>query len=224
MKKMFLYINIALMAFVMILDVIYMFVGGLLLKAITSLVFVAIGGVNLVFAIREKKGLKFPILLTIALFVAMLGDVIINIDFMIGAIIFAAGHVIYFVAYINLNKFETSNLVYTAAIAVPSMLIVLFAPGLDYGGVVMKIVCCLYALIISFMVGKALSNFLKEKSITNLFILIGSCLFFISDLMLLLDVFGKIPGTIYVCLATYYSGQALIAFGGYLYVMYNKKQ
>ena len=224
MKKTFLYINFALMALLLVFDLIYMFVGGLALKTITSCVFVAMGVVNLIFAIKEGKPFKFLIILASALFVAMLGDVIINIHFMAGAIIFAIGHVIYFVSYMQLNKFELSNLVYIVAIAVPSMLIVLFAPGLDYGGSVMKIVCCIYALIISFMVGKSLANFLKEKTITNLFILIGSCLFFVSDLMLLLDVFGSIPATGYLCLATYYPGQALIAFGGYMYVISNKKQ
>ena len=224
MKRNIFITNMALAGLIIILDLLYMFLGGLWLKSITSFVFVACGGVNLWFAYKNKLDLKFPIILTVALFVAMLGDIVINIEFMAGAIIFAVGHIFYFVAYCTLYKVSPSDLVYAFAIAIPSMLIVLFAPGLDYGGTMMKVVCCVYALIISCMVGKALANMLKEKSLTNIIILVGSVLFFISDLMLLLDVFGNIAGTGFACLATYYPGQIVIAFGSYLWASNSGKK
>ncbi len=224
MKRNIFITNMVLAGLIIILDLLYMFLGGLWLKSLTSLVFVACGGVNLWFAYKNKLDLKFPVILTVALFVAMLGDIVINIEFMTGAIIFAVGHIFYFVAYCTLHKFSPYDLVYAFAIAIPSMLIVLFAPGLDYGGTMMKVVCCVYALIISFMVGKSLANMLKEKSLTHIIILVGSVLFFISDLMLLLDVFGNVAGAVILCLATYYPGQIIIAFGGYLWALKGNKK
>ena len=86
----------------------------------------------------------------------------------------------------------------------------------------MKGVCCAYAFIISFMVGKAISNLLKEKNSTNKIIVIGSILFFISDLMLMLNKFGNIPGTSYLCLGTYYPGQFILAFSLFKYATINR--
>lgn len=217
-KKNVFIINICLVGLITALDIMYMLMGGLWLKSITSLVFVVAGVTNLLFAIKQKTELKFPIILCVALAVAMLGDVIINIEFMAGAIIFAIGHVFYFVAYCMLNKFALTDLIYVFALAVPSMLIVLFAPGLDYGGSIMKVICAVYALIISFMVGKAAANMVKDRSISKIVIFTGSLLFFISDLMLLLDVFGSITWAVYICLITYYIGQITIVFGMYLWV------
>ena len=103
---------------------------------------------------------------------------------MAGAIIFALGHVFYFFAYSQLVKFEWKDLIYGACILVPSVLVITLVPLFDFGGIVMQLVCIIYAVIISMMVGKAISNYIKVKSNINLFILVGSILFFISDLML----------------------------------------
>ena len=85
----------------------------------------------------------------------------------------------------------------------------------------MKGICCFYALIISFMVGKAISNILKENNFTNIIIMIGSILFFISDFMLLLNKFGNIIVTNYLCLGTYYPAQFLLAFSLFAYSIMN---
>ena len=222
-KKVFT-INISLMLAILVLDFMYMLFPSLMLKTVTSLVFVAAGVVNLLFAIAQKVDLKFPIILCVALFVAMLGDVIINIEFMSGAIIFAVGHIFYFVAYCMLKKFSWVDLVCIIGVAIPSLCVVLFTPGLNYGAVIMKVVCCAYAAIISCMVGKALGNMIKEKTLTNIIIFIGSALFFISDLMLLLNVFGNIKWAIVLCLLTYYVGQIIIAFGAYVWVFKSNKK
>ena len=90
--------------------------------------------------------------------------------------------------------------------------IILFIPFLDFESQLMLGVCCTYAVIISFMVGKAISNVWQEKNLLNKVIVVGSILFFISDFMLMLDVFGNISTASYLCLATYYPAQFLLAF------------
>ena len=62
------------------------------------------------------------------------------------------------------------------------------------------------------MVGKALSNFVASRNLQNLIILLGSVLFFISDLMLLLGKFANLPIIVDVlCLVTYYPAEILLA-------------
>ncbi len=224
MKKKFFIVNSILFGLILVLDILYILFGGLWLKTITSLTFVAAGGVNLWCCLKTGVDKKFPIMLVVALFVAMLGDIIINLHFMAGAIIFAIGHVFYFVAYSYLCGFKWTDFVYAAAIFVPSLIIILTLPILKFDDSIMKIIVCIYALIISCMVGKALNNLLTTKSLSNIIILIGSVLFFISDFMLLLDVFGGLEIAGFFCLITYYPGQFLIAFAPFILAYKNSEE
>ena len=149
----------------------------------------------------------------IGLFFAMLGDILLEIEFIIGAALFAIGHIFYFIAYNTLQTFKTKDFLIASCIFVPSILIILLVPIFDFGGTLMQIVCIIYALIISLMVGKAISNVLENKSILNILITIGSCLFFLSDFMLLFNVFADIHIIFGIlCLATYYPAEIFLAY------------
>ena len=151
--------------------------------------------------------------MTIGLFVTMLADIILNLEFMIGAIVFALGHICYIFAYIQIQKFTTKDLIAPICIFIPATLIITLVPLFNFGGIVMEIVCIIYALIISCMVGKSIANSIKEKTLSNIIITIGSILFFISDFMLLFSQFADVPRIFGVlCLATYYPAQAVLAF------------
>ena len=196
-------------------DVFYIINNSLLIKSLASMCFVALGVVNLVYAIKNKIiTKKFNILMMIGLFFAMLGDIVLDIKglFIYGALLFAVGHIFYFLSYCQLVPFKWKDLIFGACIFVPSTLFIVFAPFFDFGGIVMELVCVLYAVIISCMVGKAISNYIENKSLLHLLLLVGSCLFFFSDLMLLLNVFGAMPRVIEIlCLATYYPAECVLA-------------
>ena len=75
----------------------------------------------------------------------------------------------------------------------------------------------MYALIISLMVGKAISNFVKERTVLTATVLVGSILFFFSDLMLVFDWFmgiGRIAALL--CMSTYYPAECILAFSSWL--------
>jgi len=225
MKKSILILNILLAIGVIVSDIFYILEGGLWLKSITSALFVLIGIVNLIYAVYTKsKHLKFSVTMLIGLIFAMAGDIVLNIHFIGGAILFALGHIIFFVAYSFINKFRWLDLILGTCLFIPSLLVLTVIPIFDFGGILMQIVCIIYALIICLMVGKAISNFIKERNITSLIILIGSILFFFSDLMLVLDMFstaGAITGIL--CLATYYPAEILLAHSFFQINVKNKK-
>ena len=202
MKKSLMVANAILLTCILILDVFYMIYGGTVLKGTTSLLFVLTGVINLNYCRKNNTTLKFPIWMLILL----------NINFPLGAAVFGIGHIIYLVAYSMLEKFNRRDLMFAAVIAIISLLIITFTPFLDFGDPFMKAVCCTYAVVISLMLGKAISNVLKENNPLNKLIAIGSILFFISDFMLMLDVFGNISEAGYLCLGTYYPAQFLLAF------------
>ena len=87
----------------------------------------------------------------------------------------------------------------------------------------MQIVCLVYALIISLMVGKAVGNCIRTPSLLTVVILAGSILFFFSDLMLVFDWFadgGRISGLL--CMGTYYPAECLLAISGLISVTAKK--
>lgn len=206
--------NALLAIAIVICDVFYTIpkFNNLTLKSITSAMFVLMGIINFAFIFLNKgKDLRFPAIMLTGLVFAMLGDIILEVEFIVGAALFAIGHIFFFVAYCFQLKFKWIDLVYGAVIFTPSVLLITLAPFFDFGGVLMEVVCIVYAAIISCMVGKAISNLIREHSITNFAILCGSVLFFISDLMLLLSIFGGLPVVGMVCTATYYPAEILLA-------------
>ncbi|MBR2468404.1 MAG: lysoplasmalogenase [Clostridia bacterium] len=224
MKKLFTVLNILMVEAIVILVMLYSEFGGVELKAATSSMFVILSGINLVYACLNKTdNLKYYIFMVAAFVIAMAGDVVLYFDFMVGAIIFAIGHIFYFVAYSIRTKIKLTDFIYSAAVFVPSALLILLEKSFDFGGALMQVICLVYALIISLMLGKAIANTTREFSMSNIIILIGSALFFLSDLMLLLCYFGN-GGMLadIICLATYFPGQGLLAYS--LFHIENEKE
>lgn len=213
MKKFINIFNIIMFFAIMLSDVFYIIYGGIVLKGVTSGLFVLLGVVNLIYAIITKSDkLKFAIIITIGLVFAMLGDVVLEFNFIAGAALFAIGHIFFFVSYCVLSRFRWRDLLYGAVIFVPASLVMLFAPIFEFGEPIMQIVCIIYALIISLMVGKSIANFVLDRSILNLVIMIGSILFCFSDIMLLFSLFTNIDFVFgLLCIITYYPAEYLLA-------------
>ena len=223
MKKSIKIFNTIMLALILLADIIYILMGQgvipctsithLIAKSITSGLFVLTGIVNLIYAIRHKTGyIKFSVVLFIGLIFAMLGDILLEIEFIVGAGLFAVGHIFFFISYNCIFRFRARDIIYGLAIFLPSLIVILFVPVLDYGGDLMLIVCTIYAYIISLMLGKALSNVIALGTSLTMIVLVGSILFFISDLMLLFNVFGGVPLTGIFCLVTYYPAEFILAF------------
>ena len=197
----------------------YLDCGGLWRKGLTSFGFVLLGALNLAYLIAvRKKPLCFPVILGIGLVFAMLGDIVLNVNFIGGALLFAVGHIFYAVSYAQLRRIGKLDLVLSGVIFAAAGSFLFFAPIFDFGDPVMKGICIGYALIISCMVGKALANAVRESTVTNLLLAAGSFLFFFSDLMLVLYVFADAPHIIdTLCVATYYPAQCILAHAMFWY-------
>ena len=212
-------VNLAIALFIWILDGLYIRYGAFSVKIVTSLLFTVMGFVNLVYLVLTKHNdLKFPSVMVAGLTFAMLGDIILEIHFIVGAALFAVGHVLFFASYCFLRKPSLVDFLLGGVIMVFAVLFITLAPIFDFSDdILMEIVCIVYAAVISLMVGKAIGDFVKLKSWLTFAIALGSLLFFFSDLMLLLNVFSSVK--MYVgalCLATYYPAECLLAFSIYL--------
>ncbi|MBQ8762354.1 MAG: lysoplasmalogenase [Clostridia bacterium] len=183
------------------------------IKTFDSALFVLCGVFNIIMLYKIKGGLGLkPWFMLIGLIFAFIGDVLlIEPDlFLLGAIFFAIGHIFFLVYFYMLQKFNWLDIIISVVLFVTALLILLLYPSFNFGD--LKIVVIIYALIITFMLGKALSNFICKRNIPNLITFIGAFLFFFSDVMLVFYVFGNMPAIFdTLCLLTYYPAEFLLA-------------
>lgn len=183
------------------------------LKIICSSGFAVMGIINMIYAYKrvdERKALKF---MALGLIFAFLGDVAINPNFILGVLFFALGHVFFVVSYLVYKKLDKLDVILSICLGAFSIGFILLFPYIVFNIPVLKYVVLLYAVIISVMVAKSIGNALREKEVFTGMIAVGSVLFFISDMMLLLAWFSTIEGrwTSNVCMGTYYPGLCLLA-------------
>lgn len=183
------------------------------LKLVGSGLFVAIGIVNLIYAILMKRDIRLAIIFAISLTLAFLGDAAINWIFPLGAGLFALGHIGFVIAYFLDVKANLLDFIISGVIALSATLFILLAPFTDFGDPSEMIICLVYGIIISFMVGKAFANFIRKKQLGYGIIALASFLFFFSDLMLLIAWFTTLKGGFWdnLCMATYYPGLCFLA-------------
>lgn len=186
---------------------------GLESKIPASFCFLILGIVNTCHHLKHsRQNMRFVWPLLTGLFFGFLADIVLELYFIPGAALFALGHAFYIIAYCCLLRKEPKDCRICAMILVPVVAIVLFLQVLDFGSTFMQAAIVVYAVIISIMVGKSVSNYRRNPSNLTKCLLIGSVLFFFSDFMLLFAFFtdiGRIASIL--CLITYYPGQAILA-------------
>ena len=195
------------------------------LKCICSGSFALLGAVNLCDAVAGKRsGRRFYACMTAGLFLAFLGDVLIGYDFIVGAATFALGHVSFVIAYCFLQSFGKRDVMLSGILFLGCLIFLLFCPLLRFDVPVFRVVCIAYALIISTMLGKALGNFSRERTLVNGTIAAASALFFFSDLMLVFDWFiGLWSWTDHACMGTYYPALCFLALSMHLKINENNR-
>lgn len=191
----------------------YDMVGGLWLKGVTSSWFVLLGGLNL-WAARKQKGmhLRFFLLMEAGLICGMCADVLLGVAFFAGVGVFALGHILYFAAFCSLEKFYSGDLKIMAPLALISILLVTATPWISVEDpLLQKLIPC-YALIISMMLGKAIANLIRDPSRFRWLLAIGSMLFWFSDLILAIDMFGQSSRLTWIlCSYSYWPAQNILA-------------
>ena len=218
-QKILLAVNLLIVLAILVLNYFYQSNGfDFTLKCVCSGLFALLGVINLICALTTKAdNKKFYIGMSAGLILAFLGDYLIGYDFIIGAATFALGHVCFVVAYCFMQKMQKLDYIVSGVLFLGCLIFLLFCPLLTFEVPIFRIVCIVYALIISTMLGKAIGNFIREKNTVNGTIALASVLFFFSDLMLVFDWFiGLWSWTDHACMGPYYPALCLLAFAMYL--------
>lgn len=208
------YINYLFLALSLIGAICYDRFSGLPLKTLNASIFMSLGLINAVYAFKKRA--FNPMCMVLALAFCMAADVTLWFSFLFGAGLFAIGHVFYFICYCRCEKFLWSDLIPGVILFTPVCALMLLWKRFDYGGALMEGICIGYALIISLMFSKAVSNYRRKKCRAYALIALGSVMFVFSDFMLLLDLFANGPAiTDTLCVLTYFPGQSIQAHALY---------
>ena len=206
--------NILFAILIIIFDILYIVFQNqpYIFKTIASVLFVMCGIGNFIFIFRQQQRSNlFKYFMLSGLVFACLGDIFLIDFFIVGAILFAIGHIFFFIAYSMLYKINWRDILISLIIFGIALIVILVPTIFDFGN--MLVIVLVYAFIISFMLGKSISNiFEKDFKIENLIIFVGSLMFFLSDLMLLFNVFANVSRIFgIICLVFYYPAEFLLA-------------
>ena len=213
-QKVMLGINGLVIATILVLNYFYQSNGfDFTLKCTCSGLFALLGLINLGYALKTKQSKPaFYVAMAAGLIPAFLGDYLIGYDFIVGAGTFALGHVCFVVAYCFLQKMQWLDYAVSGALFLGCLIFLLFCPLLTFDVAIFRVVCIVYALIISTMLGKAVGNLIRRKHAVTATIAVASALFFFSDLMLVFDWFiGLWRWTDHACMGTYYPALCFLA-------------
>ncbi len=187
----------------------------LVLKILSSVLFVITGLTSYRSNPKNKGYFTFIFL---GLIFSLFGDTFLGIDsnggivFYIGVLSFAIGHIMYTIGLCKCTKYKVIDFIIFLLIATPIILLVVLG-DFDFQGMILVI--CIYAIIISFMVSKAiaLSRIYKENKKAVVLTIVGAIMFLISDIILLVLFFYRVKYDILQQLnwIIYYPGQGLLA-------------
>jgi uncharacterized membrane protein YhhN len=211
-KKLFI-INIIFLICAFSCLICYDILGGLWLKGVTSGWFVMLGFLNVLYVWNHKKTRRsFVFLIELGLFFGMCADILLGVHFIFGILFFAAGHVAYLVAFFMLEKFQKKDILITLPFVVVSLYIVAGTSFIQIEDQILEKMLLGYACIIACMLGKAVSNLISEKSKYRWLILVGSIMFWFSDIVLAIDMFGESSRLTWIlCSYVYWPAQNIMA-------------
>lgn len=166
--------------------------GTLLLKSLTSLLFVLAGGCGYLMH-KEKRTFSRPVFL--ALLCAMAGDVLLAIDrtqglfFVLGVASFAAAHVLFSFSFCRICTTVKKDIAGSFVLFI-GLVLLLTLGNFSFHGLFPVLLG--YSAIISFMTVKALSVFRCRRELGKAawLIMAGGMLFLTSDIVLLFWLFG----------------------------------
>lgn len=176
-------------------------------KTLASTIFVTLAFIN--FDIN-KKNLKHSLWLLIGIFYSFVADVLLEIEFIIGAVFFAISHICFIISFSKIKKLNLKDLKISSIFAILTIISILFINYyINPIESLMFMVMIIYAIIISLMTGKSIANYISLKTETNKILLIGAVLFFISDVCLMLNLFAgfrifRYPNVILYYTSLYY--------------------
>jgi uncharacterized membrane protein YhhN len=171
---------------------------------------------------QESVDVSYTAGIVAGLVLCMVGDIMLMFPdnkraFLIGLIFFLLGHVAYTITFIAYTSFGSTDYISAGIILVIGLAFFIYLlPNLGS----MKVPIIFYILVISVMVNRAIAAFDAEafNETQATIIAAGAILFYISDVVLAANRYGKPMKYNRISLAFYFAGQYLIAISASYFV------
>ena len=213
------------------------YVPAVILKGAASLFFVIIGCIGYVsfYKYTESSDLplyisrSFCLMICLGLVFGLLGDVFLELRFvleaigqkvfLVGILFFFIGHILYMAALIPLSDNPLVCILIGAAVAAVLLIIIFNTMEVKLA---FKIFGIFYIGAVVIMTAIAVGNFIARPAFFTAIFAIGAIFFTISDVVLIFNTFGKTQrfSLRITNLAFYYVGQLLIAFSLFAFAMF----
>lgn len=191
-----------------------------IIKTITSLLFISVCvcGYKSIYSNSQ-----YFIFILMALIASLVGDIFLAFNnnqsdeiskmFIYGLISFSIAHILFSLAFATLTPVLIKHILLFILISSISILLLKLIKGFNFKGAYKLVIT--YSIIISFMLTRALSltELIHKDFLSITLIIVGACLFFISDLILCFIYFHKKSPSYMTALnlLCYYVGQGFIA-------------
>ena len=149
-------LNIILAVLIVVMDVIRCFlIADVIYNQIASAAVCVLALLNLLANIFfcKRKDFLVCLLIFLGVVIGSAGDFLIGVNFVLGAALFAVGHIFYIVALYFLTRFSWFEIIVALCVIAVSLFVV-FVPYVNYGNYLIMII--LYAIILSLMLSKCL--------------------------------------------------------------------
>ncbi len=158
-------------------------------KALCCLGFVVMAGISMLYSLLCRHNRITALLLLLGAITGYWGDITLGEVLSIGTLFFAVGHIFYALAFLRQRPSKKQMLYLWGGIFAAAGMLILCHPHLFFPDLATRLAALAYAAVISLMTAAAAALFFRQKSVAALVTLCGAALFFLSDLLLMLQAF-----------------------------------
>lgn len=191
MNKILLSFNIVFIVATFVLGLCYTFIGGFWLQFFAGLSVVLMTAMNLIFVLRTKakNSRRYAYFIGAGAIFQFASILFLNVIPVSGLSLAFFSVLGYFIALVMLDKISWKDLVFAFGIALPLCLVVSYLDIFGYRNIFEWLLACLFVIVVSFLISKAISNLIKTKNSTNILNVVASSFMIISSIMLSVLVF-----------------------------------
>ncbi len=221
MKKILFFANLALIVVTCVFAGLYVVQNSLLFRILALTSVGLIMGVNIFSTIKFKENIKVLVFVSSGILLMILAEFMKREIPLFGLILFIISNILFLLALYITKGFRITDVIYSSCFFVAIMIMIIVFP--NFGGILRwkGIVGIFYALSISAVIGKAVSNFVDKKDYFNSIVLSSLISLTLFSFFTLLLLYSSAPvGINYIRNGLYFIALAILAFS----VFFNKAQ
>jgi len=160
---------------------------------------------------KNKTNIWFIVFIELAIILAFVGNLFVVNNTLLGFILFSFSHILLFLSFTTISKFEWIELIYGACIAIPFIFLVVFSNIFGFANIWIKLLIILYFILCSIVLGKVVSNLLKKIKSTQIIQVISFILILIHNFLVICYSFSQVSHYIlYVITGLFYLSFGLL--------------